>query len=148
MGFGAEQMTQEPPDPQKDALYAWEDTWRYFGERTCTRAQARRFVRKLARIWRVPMPTMRFLRRGVKEWSSMTGPLMVVNYDHCNEAILAHEMAHYVTDSNYDVLTIAAHGPEFVGVYLEMLLEAQVAPRVALEASLRDKGIKWVRETV
>ncbi len=143
--MGRDPKVTEPPDPQKDALYSWEDQFRYFGERTCTRAQARRLVRKLAKLWNVPVPTMRFLPKSKREWSSMTGPLMIVNYGHCNEGILAHEMAHYVTDLEYDPLTTAAHGPEFVTAYMAMLLEAQVMPRSALEASLRAKGIRWLK---
>lgn len=78
----------------------------------------------------------------------MTEDLMVVNYHHCNEAILAHEMAHYVTDRHYGPANIQGHGPEFFAIYLAMLEFLEVAPRIALEASAAAKGIKWTKEAI
>lgn len=140
-------MATTAPDPQKPLIYAWEDGFRSFDERTMTRAQVRRLVSRICRKWRVPLPRIRFLPKGYREWSYIEGNLLAMNYSQCNEAIVAHEMAHYVVDHSYPEGTFEIHGPEFVALYIEMLVYAQVAPRVAIVASLIDKGIEWTSET-
>lgn len=137
-------MKPAPADPQKSLIYAWEDDFRSFNERSLTREQALRLVRRICRRWRVPAPTVRFLRKGAHEWSYIEGTRLVLNYVQCNEAIVAHEMAHYVVDRSYPEGTFEIHGFEFVSLYLDMLDFTQVAPRVALEASMLAKGIKWL----
>lgn len=138
-------MATTAPDPQKPLIYAWEDGWRSFGERTMTRAQVRRLVRRICRKWRVPVPVMRFLPKANREWSYVQGKALGFNYSMCNEAIVAHEMAHYIMDCYYthNGVPHEVHGPEFVYVYIALLEFAQVAPRIALTASLAAKGIKW-----
>lgn len=135
-------MKRDPSDPQKHLVYRWEDRWRCFNERTLTREQARRCVARVARKWHVEPPTVLFLVRGVREWSYVQGDLLALNYDQCNEAMVAHEMAHYVTDKSY-AAPVHSHGPEFVAVYIAMLEFLEVAPRVALEASLKAEGVQW-----
>lgn len=138
-------MKRDPADPQKHLVYRWEGRWRYFNERTLTRAQAVRCVRRLARWWKVPMPRVRFLVRGVREWSYLQGDVLALNYGQCNEAIVAHEMAHRVMDCWYGRRKVPHfhHGPEFMYVYLAMLNRLEVAPLVALTESARQEGIEW-----
>lgn len=136
----------DPLDPQKHLIYSWEDQWRFFGDRSLTQAQARRVIKRLARQWSVPMPTLRFLRRGVREWSYVQGQVLALNYEQCNEPIVCHEMAHWVMDHEYPVGTFHTHGPEFMAIYLEMLVYMEEAPRVALCASLLARGIEWTTE--
>lgn len=137
-------MKRDPSDPQKHLLYRWEDRWRSFGERSLTREQARRCVRRIARKWRIKPPTVLFLVRGVREWSYVKGDLLALNYDQCNEAIVAHEMAHYITDKSYT--EVHGHGPEFAAVYIAILEFLEVAPRVAIEASLKAEGVQWRKD--
>jgi hypothetical protein len=61
-----------------------------------------------------------------------------------NPAQVLHEVAHFV------VFQIRGwrpedHGPTFLGVYIDLLEAAEVAPRAALEASARAYGLKWRR---
>lgn len=43
---------------------------------------------------------------------------------------------------------MADHDPRFVGIYLWLLRKAKVAPRQALEASLKEAGVKWAGASV
>jgi hypothetical protein len=133
-------------DIQKSLVYLWEDGFRSFDERTMTREQVMRLVRRLARKWRVPVPPVDFLPKASRVWSEFdeaTG-VLTFNYRQCNEAIVCHEMAHLVTANNYQ--EVEDHGPEFFAIYLEMLVYAKVAPRIALTASAAAKGLRWKRE--
>lgn len=137
-------MGRDPLDPQKHLVYEWEDQFRSFGERTLTRAQARRLVRRICRKWCLPAPRLRFMRKGKREWSYVEGRVLAVNYSMCNEAIVCHEMAHYYWDQQLGNDLEEIHGEEFFGVYLDMLVFAEVAPRVALEASALAIGLEWI----
>jgi hypothetical protein len=136
----------DPLDPQRHLVYAWEDEWRCFGERSLTREQAERCVRRLARKWSVPVPTLVFLPRGNREWSYVQGERLALNFDQCCEAIVAHEMAHWVVGHEYPDGTYQIHGPEFVAIYIEMLVYLKEAPRTAICASLLERGIEWTTE--
>lgn len=140
-------MKRDPFDPQRHLVYAWEDTFRAFGERSLTQAQALRYLRRVCRKFRVPMPQVKFLARGVREWSYVQGGVLAINFEQCNHAILSHEMAHYIMDRYYthNGVRHETHGPQFMSLYLGLLEFAQVAPRDALEASLKSMGIKWTR---
>jgi len=132
----------DPQDPQKHLVYLWEEGWRSFDERTMSRVQVGRLVRRLARKWRVKSPPVRFIPKGKREWSYLQNGRLWFNFKQCNEAIVCHEMAHYVVSLNYD--EVEDHGWEFMSLYLDMLEFAQVAPRVALESSAHAAGIEWL----
>ena len=136
----------DPRDPQRHLVYSWEDEWRCFGDRSLTQAQARRCVRRLARKWSVPRPRLVFLPKRVREWSYVQGDVLALNYGQCCEAIVAHEMAHWVVEHEYPAGTYFVHGPEFVAIYIEMLVYMGEAPRTALCSSLAEKGIEWATE--
>lgn len=55
--------------------------------------------------------------------------------------ILLHEIAHAMADAGEgDALD---HGPDFVGLYLRLLVRYARLEETMLSASLRDAGIKW-----
>ena len=68
-----------------------------------------------------------------------------MNFDQCNPFIACHEIAHYILDTLDHDEDAEPHGPEFICVYLDLLIKEQVAPRSALEASLEQAGIKWTK---
>jgi hypothetical protein len=130
-------------DPQKPLVYLWEDGFRSFDERTMTQRQVRRLVRRLCRKWELQLIPVAFLPKSSRVWSDYDALAnrLTFNYKQCNEAIVCHEVAHYyMTVYEPDA---EDHGPEFFAVYLDMLVFAQVAPRIALTASAAAKGIRW-----
>jgi hypothetical protein len=136
-------MATGAPDPQQELVYRWEDGFRCFGERTMTRAQVVRLVRRLARKWRLPVPPVGFMPKAKREWSYLQRGRIVMNYGQCNEGIVCHEMAHHAITCEYDEGDVEDHGPEFFAIYLDMLEFTKVAPRIALEASAFKAGIVW-----
>lgn len=59
-----------------------------------------------------------------------------------NAATALHEAAHQIAFALYGE-SIQDHGPTWLGIYLDLLVRARVAPRVALEATLRSHGLTW-----
>lgn len=59
-----------------------------------------------------------------------------------NVATAMHEAAHHIAWHLHGE-RIQDHGRTFLGIYLDLLVRAKVAPRVALEASARSYKLKW-----
>jgi hypothetical protein len=137
-------MADTAPDTQQDALYAWEDTFRSFGERSLTQKETLRVIRRCCRIYGVEAPRIHFMPRSRREWSHLQDNDLWMNWHQCNHAIACHEAAHAIVTAWDPDEDREDHGPEFVGVYLNLLVKHQVAPRSALEASLRQAGIRWI----
>jgi len=133
-------------DRQKDAVYAWEDLFRSFDERSLTQAETRRVIRRCCRRYGAPVPRITFMPRAAREWSfyDSADEVISMNWGHCNHALACHEAAHAILDWWDDDGTCEDHGPEFFGIYLTLLVEHQVAPRSALEASAREMGLTWI----
>jgi predicted SprT family Zn-dependent metalloprotease len=53
-----------------------------------------------------------------------------------------HEAAHHIAWHLYGE-RIQDHGRAFLGVFIDCLVKAKVAPRIALEASARAEGLRW-----
>lgn len=61
-----------------------------------------------------------------------------------NAATALHEAAHHIAWTLHGD-HIQDHGPTFLGIYLDLLVRARVAPQIALEATAREHGLTWRR---
>ena len=132
-------------DRQKDAFYAWEETFRCFNEHILTREETSKAILRCCKHYSVEQPSIYFLSRYELEWSSCHGTEIHLNYYHCNYAAACHEAAHYILRSLDHDDEAEDHGPEFVCLYIDLLVREKVAPRSALEASLEQAGIEWTK---
>jgi hypothetical protein len=62
-----------------------------------------------------------------------------------NVATALHEAAHHIAWAVHGE-RVQDHGATFLGIYLDLLSRAGVAPRVALEASARAHGLRWSKK--
>lgn len=138
-------------DPQKAALYAWENGWYDWCRRSITVREGRRLVRKVCRTYGVKPPAVRSHRHG--EWSYYHPDEDVISFQHgqLNREVALHEAAHVVlfklckqeadeeSDGNFE-----DHGPEFLGLLIHLLSEFGVAPLVALTASAKEAGLRFI----
>lgn len=134
-------------DPQKASLYKWEDLFSSFGKRSETRADIRRLIHKASRRYDIEPPIVRFVSKAKSP--SLTATTFYDSADHsiqmgyrsCNAPIAMHEVSHAVIAEYHE--SVEDHGPEFLGVYLDLLEWAKVAPRSALHASMKELGLRW-----
>lgn len=130
-------------DPQAQRIYAWEEKWLDWNRRTLTRDDVESLVQKSTREYGMVSPRVKY-HRG-KEYSYCQGDVISFNLHDCNPAIVLHECAHYITDALFSPAEkLAAHSPQFMGVYLYLLEWHRVAPRAALHASAKAARIQWV----
>jgi hypothetical protein len=141
-------------DPQQRRVYKWEGSFRSFYERTTTRDSCRKLIQKATRRYNVPPPGVYFKTkqetRGniTSEYDPITHRI-TIGWCDCNHAIALHEAAHAITDWLYGE-DLHAHGDRWLGIYLDLLEWAKVAPRSALHASARERRLRWkpVRRTL
>jgi hypothetical protein len=143
-------MTSPRCDPQQDRAYAWEGDFTDWAPHRATKAEMRKIVRKLCRMYGVPVPEIVFLTKNFHKGKSGTS-----TYDpdlhrikfrprHMQPNTAAHEAAHTVTDWILGP-SLPAHGREWMGVMINCLVACKVAPRAALEAHARSRRLQFCR---
>jgi hypothetical protein len=141
-------------DPQQRRVYEWEDSFRSFVERTATRNQVRELIRKASKRYGVTPPGVYFRTKAgttgriTSEYDPITHRILI-GFNDCNHAIALHEAAHAIADELHGD-DIAPHSDRWLGIYLDLLEWAKVAPRSALQASAKAARLKWkpVRRTL
>ena len=135
-------------DPHQDAVYGWEDDWPGWNHNHLSLGQCRRLIKIVCDHYKVPCPTVTQHGGGSFAWSAPTlNRISMQGGDYMrrgsrNVSTVMHEAAHHVAWHLYGEV-IQDHGPAFLGVFLDCLVMAKVAPRVALEASARAHGLRW-----
>lgn len=132
------------PDPQCKRVYKW--TWQWFdwNRRTLTDKEVKAVIKKACEVWDIHQP--RFIGFCPKK-----APCSVYNDDdqslrmlpdHCNPATVLHEVAHHIVHVRLGT-KYQDHGPEWLGVFLDLLVAFHVAPEDALVSSLKHRRLKF-----
>lgn len=140
----------ERPDPQKDALYTWEDQWRGWNLNSLTLPECRAAIRTACARYKVRPPAVKQHNTRAFSWSiPYPTPgwisLQAVgarNWGGKNLATALHEATHHIVYALFGNRP-SDHGPTFLGIYIWLLVEAEVAPASALYPSARAAGLKW-----
>lgn len=138
----------DPEDPQRHLVYAWEESWEPWNYNSLTLTECRAWVEAACRLWDVTPPRVRQHRSNEYSWChTRLGIISLQGGAHRarggrNVSQALHEAAHWIVyqlhgDKPQD------HGPTFMGLYLWLLENARVAPRLALHATARAHGIEW-----
>lgn len=139
----------DPLDPQRHRVYAMEDCWREWSWNTHTLFDLRQLVKTACHKYGVKTP--RVTQHKVNSMSYCIPTEDVISFQAVasrpgrggkNRATALHEVAHYIVYLYFGE-SVQDHGPTFMGVYLWLLAEAQVAPQAALEAACRAFRINW-----
>lgn len=134
-------------DPQKARLYEWEDRFSSFGKRSESRLDIQKLVYRACRRYDIEPPIVRFVSKAKSPGLTVTtfydtaDHSIQFGYRSCNAAIACHEVAHAVIAEYQE--NVEDHGPEFLGVYFDLLEWAKVLPRSAIHASAREMGLSW-----
>jgi hypothetical protein len=155
-------VTASVPDPQKERLYAWEAKWDSFNRQTDTLKTCRQYVHTACAYYGIPPPSVRSHGGRAYSWYQADSAYAQIqttridgDYKHVisfnkdrglNLPTALHEAAHAVA-SVLLPWEMPDHDPKFVGIYLWLLAKAKIAPRSALEASLKAAGVEWEPKT-
>jgi hypothetical protein len=136
-------------DPRREAVYEWEDAWYDWGANTCSLTHCRALIATACAHFKVEPPRVKQHNKASLSYCIPTAGIISLQAVGSrpgrggkNPATALHEAAHYIAHRKYGE-RIQDHGPTFLGVYMWLLEEAKVAPRVALHASARSHGLRW-----
>lgn len=140
-------------DEQQKAVYDWEDGWNDWNRETMSKRQLRIMMLGAERLYRVRPTWVTFPKRnrgaGGKKLTSEYDPnvhVIRLRPRHRNPATALHEAAHSIHDSLFGHRCrrdLQPHGPLWLGIYMTLLIKAKIAPRAAIIASAKEKGLKW-----
>lgn len=130
-------------DMQVDEVYEWERQW--FGWKNGGLMSGLKGTKNWVNwaCWRygVEPPKVKFFKSN--RWAGMyksKKDTIVVARGSNNRLTALHEAAHVVA---YKMFGDLSHGKKWLGIYVDLLVAANVAPREALEASLVHRGLKF-----
>ena len=135
-------------DPHREAVYSWEDSWPGWGRNHLSLKECETLVHAACDAHKVPRPSVSQHQKRSFSWSIPSKNLISIQGgEHRgrggrNVATVLHEAAHHIAWHLYGE-RIQDHGPTFLGVYLELLIRARVAPKIALESTARSFKLKW-----
>ena len=148
-------------DPQQTRVYKWEGEWVDWNRASASALAIRKAIRTAERAYAVPKMKIWLVKnnRSVCRMDGRSGKglRLPTFYDpsthaihirprHRNIATALHEAAHGICDAffgNVDHPEFPAHGPLWLGIYLNLLIAAEVAPKNALIASAKQRGLKY-----
>lgn len=134
------------PDPQQQKVYDWEDGFRDWNRSTISLKECRRVITAACTAFKIPPIPVKGHNGTHMSYSAEhedgRREISLRKKDHLNYAVALHEAAHYITDM-YAGARAQCHGPSFLGVYIQLLVLAEVAPAEAIYASARKAGLKW-----
>lgn len=142
--------TARDSDPQCQALYEWEDQWGEWNRNLISLRKCRLLIRQACEHYGVKAPTVVTHDKGLSWSIPHLARISILGGEHrrpghLNVPVALHEAAHHIAWIKYGN-KIQDHGPTFLGLYLDLLDRARVAPRLALEATARSFKLKWVRK--
>lgn len=134
-------------DWQRDEVYQWEHKWRLWRVRTHrTAKQTKTWVDWACERYDVPPPKLKS-RKLIDKHETLgmydsEEHLITLRTDTLGIPLALHEAAHAIAfklDGKMD------HGKLWLGIYIDLMVAAGVAPRSALEASAEDEGLKFMK---
>lgn len=135
-------------DRQREKLYDFEDRFPWASQNNASLAQCREVIRAACAAYGVKAPAVVQHRKRALSWCMPTRRKISLqglgpgNKGGKNAATALHEAAHQIV---YDLCGNRAedHGPTFCGVYFHLLTMVGW-PAVAIRATAREHGVKWV----
>lgn len=137
-------------DPQQERAYDWEGDFTDWAPPRATKAELRKIVRKCCRLYRVPEPEILFATKNYRDGKKLTSfyepdsHRILIRPRHMQPNTGIHEAAHTIVDWIFGP-HLPAHGREWVGVMICLLVACKVAPQKALEAHAEALGLDFCR---
>jgi hypothetical protein len=137
----------QPRDSQRSKVYAWERSQGFYDR--SVRTEPATIQRVFDQVWALygrglPKPGLKFSpnKRNCCFNYSYSGDINVIqiNYTYCKIEAILHEAAHAILWQRFGP-TLQSHGPEFVGLYIDMLYTVMGKDDGELMASARAMGV-------
>jgi hypothetical protein len=128
-------------DIQRDRVYSWEGDFHDWNVRSLSLREARRVIHWACDQYGLIPPSV--MQHDGRALPYSQGAKISFNRKVVNPALALHESAHYICDEIFGT-RLAPHCPEWMAIYLWLLEGYRIAPRTALHASAKARGIRWL----
>jgi hypothetical protein len=129
-------------DPQQDAVYRWEGSWKAWNRAELTLTECRSAISWACDQFGIAAPRVGQHAGKSYPWCDVEKRVVSFSLKGKNVATALHEAAHLIVNDVFGA-RVQDHGPTFLGAYMWLLETAGVAPRIALHATARSHGLKW-----
>lgn len=133
-------------DPQRNRLYRMErDCLKGWDAGQMTVPQIKRWVKRVARMYGVPVPGITIKDIGRYSGEYWDGRITLSTQKNSGKTVLtlAHEMAHHIHEQLGDPENDEAHGLEFVTCYVHLLHVMQLVPALAMQVICSTYKLKY-----
>lgn len=134
-------------DPQQQAVYRWESEWKNWNRDLASLKELRDVIRWACLRYGVKrIPAVKQHNSRELAYSIRTDELCVISFGKTskNAETAIHEAAHQICDTVFPTSTTPHHGVEWLGIHMALMQDAKVIPTVALHATARAHGLKWL----
>lgn len=136
-------------DSQRETVYRWESEFPYWSEKRMDEADCVRAIEWACGYYKIPVPKITFHsnRKGYSWSQGFPEYHISLQQRGMNAATCLHEVAHLVHDYITGPSTASGHeghGPEWLAIYMWLLIKSGILSKRATELSIRDIGLKWV----
>lgn len=134
-------------DWQRDEVYHWEWKWKQWRLRTHKTVKGTKvWVDWACKRYDVEAPKVASAKLIDKEETmgvyDSDKHKITIRTSNLSIPIALHEAAHAIA---YKLHGKMDHGKLWLGIYIDLMVAANMAPRVALEASADDEGLKYLK---
>lgn len=133
-------------DPQRHLVYSLERELVGQSVNTrCTRDHLRSVARHACKKYKVADVKLVFIHQPNREefgWQDHRKITLNSGWHGCNLYTLLHELAHHITDEQY-IDGCEHHGPEFFGVYMNLMHRYRVMPRYVMKIMADKHGVRY-----
>lgn len=144
--MNSKRKSNDASDPQRQKVYDWEHQWDDWNKKRISLKECRDHLHAACEMYGVDEPTLSPVGDcwGFSGYWQKENAIVLVR-DHQNAASVLHEATHCILN------TVAPkaqdHGPTFAGVFIYLLVAAELCPAEAIYASARKAGVKWSKKT-
>jgi hypothetical protein len=129
-------------DWQVDEVYSWEWKFRHWWIPHLSLKGCRNWIDWACARYDIEPPKVKKLNEGTHAGDYHVSHVIRINPNHYSLTTSLHEAAHAIAFKLDEDLS---HDKLWMGIYIDLLVSARVAPRIALEASAEDEGLRFMK---
>jgi hypothetical protein len=140
-------MPESWKDTQRNSVYKWEDGWKPWRHDGLTLRQCQKWADWACNKYRVSRVVVK--KNKGKKWSAYNAGYVFLGKTHRNFGTMMHEVAHHIVEKRLlkGRKMIEAHGPEWLGIFLWLVVESKWAPATAVYGSAQAAGLEFIRRS-
>jgi hypothetical protein len=135
-------------DPVTTRVYKWEGKWGSWKDNKVSLVRLRQIVKHACQSYGLKSPPVVQHPTGTMTyyWESDDNPHISFSPTGKDPSVALHEAAHYIAHQYFGSQEKGGHTPRWLGIYRWLLIDWQMAPKVAIDESMKSIiKMKWAK---